>query len=107
MWPLLGATFVAIMAFGALGLSQDSTGEYCRSLFQVITYSLLLSWVLAVTDDAAPVCEVPQGREDCRRATIPTAARSFAATSAFLSACIKARWLTVAAAVLFCSWRWP
>ncbi|MCP3981838.1 MAG: efflux RND transporter permease subunit, partial [bacterium] len=32
MWPLLGGTFVAILAFGALGFSQDSTGEFTRSL---------------------------------------------------------------------------
>ncbi|MHC4884396.1 MAG: efflux RND transporter permease subunit [Planctomycetota bacterium] len=47
--PLLGATFVAIMAFSGIGLSPDATGEYCGSLFQVIAISLLLSWVLAVT----------------------------------------------------------
>ncbi len=48
-WPLLGATFVAIMAFAAIGFSPDSTGEYCKSLFQVIAISLLLSWLIAVT----------------------------------------------------------
>lgn len=47
--PLLGATAVAIMAFGAIGLSQDSTGEYCRSLFQVVLLSLGLSWLTGVT----------------------------------------------------------
>lgn len=47
--PLLGATAVAIMAFGAIGLSDDSTGEFCRSLFQVVFISLSLSWVTAVT----------------------------------------------------------
>ena len=35
-WPLLGATIVGILAFAPIGLSQDSTGEYCRSLFYVI-----------------------------------------------------------------------
>ncbi len=49
MWPLFGATIVAVMAFAAIGASKDSTGEYCRSLYQVILYSLTLSWVLAVT----------------------------------------------------------
>ncbi len=48
-WPLLGATAIAILAFGAIGLSQDSTGEYTRSLFYVILYSLLLSWLIAIT----------------------------------------------------------
>lgn len=48
-WPLLGATLIAILAFAAIGTSNDATGEYCRSLFQVVTVSLLLSWVTAVT----------------------------------------------------------
>ena len=48
-WPLLGATVIAIIAFAPVGLSPDSTGEYCKSLFQVVGISLLLSWALAVT----------------------------------------------------------
>ncbi len=47
--PLLGATVVAVLAFASIGTSDDSTGEYCRSLFQVILISLMLSWVTAVT----------------------------------------------------------
>src|SRR5215471_3134497 len=35
-WPLFGATAIAVIAFAAIGLSQDRTGEYCRSLFWVI-----------------------------------------------------------------------
>jgi multidrug efflux pump subunit AcrB len=47
--PLLGATIIAILAFAAIGTSQDSTGEFCRSLYQVVLVSLLLSWVTAVS----------------------------------------------------------
>ncbi|MBW2666554.1 MAG: efflux RND transporter permease subunit, partial [Deltaproteobacteria bacterium] len=47
--PLLGATVIAILAFAAIGTSDDSTGEFCRSLFQVVLISLSLSWVTAVT----------------------------------------------------------
>ena len=49
MWPLLGATVVAILAFAAISVSDDASGEYLASLFQVVAASLLLSWVLAVT----------------------------------------------------------
>ncbi len=49
IWPLFGATVIAILAFSAIGLSQDSTGEYTRSLFQVILISLGLSWLIAIT----------------------------------------------------------
>ncbi len=48
-WPLMGATLIAVIAFAPIGLSPDSTGEFCSSLFQVVGISLLLSWVLAVT----------------------------------------------------------
>jgi multidrug efflux pump subunit AcrB len=47
--PLFAATAVAILAFGAIGLSQDATGEYTRSLFLVIFISLSLSWITAMT----------------------------------------------------------
>ena len=47
--PLLGATVIAILSFAPIGASQDSTGEYCRSLFLVLMLSLLMSWLLAIT----------------------------------------------------------
>jgi len=49
MWPLLGATIVAILAFAAISVSDDVSGEFLSSLFLVVASSLLLSWVLAVT----------------------------------------------------------
>ncbi len=48
-WPLFGATAIAVIAFAAIGLSEDRTGEYCNSLFWVILISLSLSWVSAIT----------------------------------------------------------
>ena len=48
-WPLLGATAIAILAFAAISLSKDMTGEWLKSLFQVICLSLSLSWLFAIT----------------------------------------------------------
>ncbi|MCU0974946.1 MAG: efflux RND transporter permease subunit [Steroidobacteraceae bacterium] len=48
-WPLLGGTAVGILAFSAIGLSPTDMGEYAGSLFWVILYSMLLSWLFAVT----------------------------------------------------------
>ena len=48
-WPLFGATAIGVIAFAAIGLSQDSTGEYTNSLFWVILIALSLSWVSSVT----------------------------------------------------------
>ncbi|MEM7614651.1 MAG: efflux RND transporter permease subunit, partial [Pseudomonadota bacterium] len=47
--PLLGATIIGIMAFAGIGLSPDSSGEFLFTLFAVISISLMLSWLLAVT----------------------------------------------------------
>ncbi|WP_197468722.1 efflux RND transporter permease subunit, partial [Alcanivorax sp. HI0083] len=49
VWPLLGATVIAIMAFAPIGLSDDATGEYTNTLFWVLLISLMLSWVTAIT----------------------------------------------------------
>jgi len=49
IWPLLGATVIAVTAFAPIGLSQDSTGEMLGSLFYVLLYSLMLSWLTAIT----------------------------------------------------------
>ncbi len=47
--PLLGATVIGVMAFAGIGLSPDASGEFMFSLFAVITISLMLSWLVAVT----------------------------------------------------------
>lgn len=49
--PLLGATLIAILTFLPVYLSPHITGEILSSLFIVIAVSLLLSWVLAVTQN--------------------------------------------------------
>jgi len=49
IWPLLGATVIAVTAFAPIGLSNDSTGEMLGSLFYVLLYSLMLSWFTAIT----------------------------------------------------------
>lgn len=48
-WALLGATIIGILAFAPISLSDDNSGHFLITLFQVISISLLLSWVLAVT----------------------------------------------------------
>jgi multidrug efflux pump subunit AcrB len=47
--PLLGATIIGILAFLPVFLSPDTAGIYVRDLFIVLAISLLLSWVLALT----------------------------------------------------------
>lgn len=48
-WPLLGATFIAVLAFFPIFVSVEDAGEYCRALFSVVGISLLLSWLISLT----------------------------------------------------------
>jgi len=95
MWPLLGATIVAILAFAAISVSEDASGEFLASLFQVIAASLLLSWVLAVT--VTPLfgvmfLKVKDGGEE----KDPYDRAFFRVYRRFLAGAVRRRWLTVA-----------
>lgn len=97
MWPLFGATVVAILAFAAIGASNDSTGEYCRSLFLVILYSLFLSWILAVTVTpliGSKMLKTPSA--DGGSVKDPYAGPVFHIYRRLLEGCIRFRWVTVA-----------
>lgn len=94
--PLLGATAIAILAFAAIGTSQDSTGEYTRSLYQVILFSLGFSWVTAVT--VTPLLgvmflETPRSEGDAY------GGRFYRRFRAFLSGTLRLRWITLACVV--------
>ena len=96
--PLLGSTAIAVLAFGAIGLSNDSTGEYCRSLFVVLLISLGLSWITAVTITplfgyfflkSAPPSETDKAKD-------PYAGPIYQGYKKILLACMRARGLTIA-----------
>lgn len=94
--PLLGATIIAILAFAAIGTSDDNTGEFCRSLFQVVLTSLLFSWVTAMT--VTPVLCVlflQPGRAVDVAAGAPQPRGLGGAYRTFLVAAMRWRWLTI------------
>lgn len=93
MWPLFGATLVGILAFAAIGLSQDSTGEYTCSLFYVILISLMLSWFLAIT--IAPLfCHLLlKVKKDS--GGDPYTGFIYRFYGGVLRGCLRVRWLTV------------
>ncbi|MDN6871715.1 efflux RND transporter permease subunit [Pseudomonas citronellolis] len=47
-FPMLTGTLVTAAGFLPIATAQSGTGEYTRSLFQVVTIALLVSWVAAV-----------------------------------------------------------
>lgn len=100
--PMLGGTIVAITAFAAIGTSQDSTGEYCRTLFSVILFSLTLSWLTAVT--CTPLLcktflKVTPSTADGTEEEDPYSKGFYSTYSKFLALCIRFRWIVVAIAV--------
>ncbi|MCH8083123.1 MAG: efflux RND transporter permease subunit [Myxococcales bacterium] len=98
--PLLGATIVAILAFAAIGTSDDSTGEFCRSLFQVVFISLGLSWITAVTvTPLLCVMFLKPPSDPSADISDPYGSGFYRSYQRFLRGCIRARWATVAAVI--------
>jgi multidrug efflux pump len=82
-FPMLTGTLVTAAGFLPIATAASGTGEYTRSIFQVVTIALLLSWIAAVVfipflgdallpepghEDAAPVS--PLRRWDLARARL-------------------------------------
>ncbi|MFX2221944.1 efflux RND transporter permease subunit, partial [Acinetobacter baumannii] len=47
-FPMLTGTLITAAGFLPIATAQSSTGEYTRSIFQVVAIALLVSWVAAV-----------------------------------------------------------
>jgi multidrug efflux pump len=47
-FPMLTGTLITAAGFLPIATAASSTGEYTRSIFQVVTLALMLSWVAAV-----------------------------------------------------------
>ena len=101
-WPLFGATAIGIIAFAAIGLSEDNTGEYTNSLFWVILIALSLSWVSSVT--ATPLLSYiffrPLAPGSAEAARDPYDALPFRIYRKLLTAALRYRWLVVVLAAL-------
>ncbi|ELA7879964.1 efflux RND transporter permease subunit VmeI [Vibrio parahaemolyticus] len=97
-WPLLGATVIAVTAFAPIGLSEDSTGEYCGTLFTVLLISLMLSWFTAISltpffaDIFFKGQKIKQGEGE---ENDPYNGIIFVAYKKFLEFCMRRAWLTV------------
>ncbi len=47
-FPMLTGTLITAAGFIPLAIAKSSTGEFTRSIFQVVTLALLVSWIAAV-----------------------------------------------------------
>ncbi|EOX3957702.1 efflux RND transporter permease subunit VmeI [Vibrio alginolyticus] len=97
-WPLLGATVIAVTAFAPIGLSEDSTGEYCGTLFTVLLISLMLSWFTAISltpffaDIFFKGQKIKQGEGE---ENDPYKGVIFVIYKKFLQFCMRRAWFTV------------
>jgi multidrug efflux pump subunit AcrB len=99
-WPLFGATAIGVIAFAAIGLSEDNTGEYCNSLFWVILISLSLSWISSVTVTPLLSYLFFKPRTDANSATRdPYNALPFRIYRQLLVLSLRFRWLVVVLSV--------
>ena len=93
-------TAIAVLAFAAIGLSQDATGEYCFSLFLVILFSLGLSWILAVTVTPLLGVMILKARPAGPRAKDPYGGLLYRSYRSLLAGCVRFRWATLALMVV-------
>ena len=101
IWALLGGTVIGILAFSAIGLSPDNTGEFVSSLFYVILISLALSWITAIsTTPLLCALLLKTGSGDAARDQDPYAGRLFQAYRGIVAAAINRRWVTLAAVIV-------
>jgi len=98
IWALLGGTVIGILAFSAIGLSPDNTGEFASSLFYVILISLALSWVTAVSTTPL-LCALLLKPQPAVEGQDPYAGRLFRVYRGLVARAVDHRWLTLGAVV--------
>ncbi|MGQ3673238.1 efflux RND transporter permease subunit [Xanthobacter sp. TB0136] len=94
---MLAGTLVTVAGFVPVGFAASSAGEYTFTLFAVVAIALIASWLVAVL--FAPLLQVlilrapPQGSVPDPNAPPKGVMGLY---RAFLIACLKLRWLTLA-----------
>ncbi len=99
MWALLGGTAIGILAFSAIGLSPDNTGEFASSLFYVILISLTLSWITAVSTTPLLCALLLKVGDGSGQNSDPYAGRVFQIYRRLVAKAVDYRWITLPAVV--------
>lgn len=95
-FPMLAGTLVTIAGFIPVGFAQSSSGEYARSLFFVIGFSLIVSWLVAVLLTPIVGLAVLKPSEKAGEKTESKLIRGF---KRLLGACVRMRVLVILATV--------
>ncbi len=95
MWALLGGTAIGILAFSAIGLSPDNTGEFASSLFYVILISLALSWITAVSTTPLLCALLLKTGDGGEQNSDPYAGKAFRIYRGLVAKAVDHRWITL------------
>jgi multidrug efflux pump len=101
-FPMLSGTIVTAAGFLPIATAASTTGEYTRSIFQVVTIALLISWVAAVIFvpylgfKILPDYHAKPGEEAGHD---PYQTRFYKKFRGLVEWCVQHRWLVIAATV--------
>jgi multidrug efflux pump subunit AcrB len=98
--PMLSGTIVTIAGFVPVGFARSTAGEYAGNIFWVVAFSLIVSWVVAVT--FAPYLGfklLPAAKPTAGGHGAIYATRRYETLRRAIRACVDHKWLAVAATV--------
>lgn len=98
IWALLGGTAIGILAFSAIGMSPDNTGEFASSLFYVIMISLALSWITAISTTPL-LCALLLKPDPEAAGKDPYSGKMFTLYRSVVAKAVDHRWVTVSGVV--------
>jgi multidrug efflux pump len=102
-FPMLTGTLVTAAGFLPIATAASSTGEYTRSIFQVVTISLILSWIAAVVFIpylGYKLLPVPKPHDDHGQAHDPYATKFYRRFRGWVTWCVRYRKTVIAVTVL-------
>lgn len=106
-FPMLTGTLITAAGFLPIATAQSGTGEYTRSIFQVVTIALLVSWIAAVVfvpylgDRLLPdLAARHTQRHGAGGAHDPYATRFYRAFRRLVEACVRWRKTVIAITLL-------
>ena len=94
-FPMLTGTLITAAGFLPIATAKSTTGEYTFAIFAVVTIALLVSWVAAVGATPFIGRYVLREKADARHALFDS--RFYRALRALIDACMRHRWVTIAA----------
>lgn len=98
-FPMLTGTLITAAGFLPIATAKSTTGEYTFAIFAVVTIALLVSWVAAVVATPFLGYWVLRGKPTGQHHEVFDT-RFYRRLRATIDACMRWRWLTIAATVV-------